>query len=163
MHYFFALSWRVFDRKSWWKSWSFHDENCSIKLFTSIEYLVESSRVVELSCQVKFFNSTQVLEFNFSIWLDTFSKKFQLDLILFELNTWLELKYSTWRDQFISKFFTIKAFQANLFLNKDFQHKHIYFCHKQYHAVFHIIAKYSSYSLVSINKMKTLKFSTFNR
>ncbi len=40
-----------------------------------------------------------MLEFNFSIQLDTFSKKFQLDSTLFELSTQLELEYSTWRDQ----------------------------------------------------------------
>lgn len=63
----------------------------------------------------------------------------------------------------IPKFFTTRAFQANLSLNKILQHKHVYSCHKQYHAVFHIIAKYSSCSLVSIDKTKTLKFSTFDR
>ena len=42
-----------------------------------------------------------MLEFNFSIRLDTFFKKFQLNLTLFKLNTRSELKFSTRRDQFI--------------------------------------------------------------
>ena len=40
-----------------------------------------------------------MLEFNFSIRLDTFSKKFQFDSTLFESSTRLELEYSTRRDQ----------------------------------------------------------------
>ncbi len=47
------------------------------------------SRVFESSCWNKLLNSTQVLEFNFSIRFNTFSKKFQLNLTLFKLNTWL--------------------------------------------------------------------------
>jgi len=57
------------------------------------------NQVFKSSYRVKLFNSTQVLEFNFSIRLDTFSKKFQLNSTLFKLSTWLKLKYSTWRDQ----------------------------------------------------------------
>ncbi len=58
-----------------------------------------SSRVVESSYWVKLLNSIQVLKFNFSTQLNTFSKKFQLNSTLFESSTWFELKYSTWRDQ----------------------------------------------------------------
>ncbi len=43
-----------------------------------------------------------MLKFNFSIQLDTFSKKFQLDSTLFESSIQLKLKYSTWRDQSIN-------------------------------------------------------------
>ncbi len=54
-----------------------------------------------MNCWIKLFNLIQVLEFNFSIQLNTFSKKFQFNSTLFESSTWLELKYSTWRNQFI--------------------------------------------------------------
>ena len=48
------------------------------------------SRVVESSCWFKLLNSTRVLEFNFSIRLDTFSKKFQFNSTLFESSTQLD-------------------------------------------------------------------------
>ncbi len=41
-----------------------------------------SSQVIESSYRVKLLNLIQVLEFNFSTQLDTFSKKFQLDVII---------------------------------------------------------------------------------
>ncbi len=43
-----------------------------------------------MSYRVKLLNSTQVLEFNFSIRLNTFSKKFQFDSTLFESSTRLD-------------------------------------------------------------------------
>ncbi len=41
-----------------------------------------------------------MLRFNFSIQLNTFSKKFQFNSTLFKSSIQLELEYSTWRDQF---------------------------------------------------------------
>ena len=95
MHYLFALLWRMFNRKSWWESWSLHDEDCLIKLFTFNILLNQ----VELLSWIKLLNLTWVLEFNFSTQLDTFSKKFQLNSTLFESSTQPELRYSTWRSQ----------------------------------------------------------------
>ncbi len=48
------------------------------------------NQVFKSSYWVKLLNSTWVLEFNFSTQLDTFSKKFQLDLTLFESSTRLD-------------------------------------------------------------------------
>ncbi len=55
--------------------------------------------IFESSCWIKLLNSTWVVEFNFSTRFDTFSKKFQLNLILFKSSTWFKLKYLTWRNQ----------------------------------------------------------------
>ena len=78
MHYLFALSWRVFNRKSWWR------------LFDQAIYIYLISCRIKSNCRVKLLNSIWVLKFNFSTRLNTFSKKFQLNSTLFKSSTWLD-------------------------------------------------------------------------
>ena len=98
---------------------SYEEKSC--RLFDQAIY------IYLISCWVKFLNSTWVLEFNFSIQLDTFSKKFQLNLILFELNIQLELEYSTWRDQFNS---TSTWHKLNQEKKRVIQYNHTLFSHR---------------------------------
>ena len=82
MHYLFALLWKVFDRII-----ESHNENHKVFMMKTVwlSYLHLSNILlnwVELS--------TQVLEFNFSTQLNTFSKKFQLNSTLFESSTRLD-------------------------------------------------------------------------
>ena len=61
--------------------------------------------VFELNCRVKLLNLTQVLEFNFSTRLDTFSKKFQFNSTLFKSSTWLDVISLIFIDHLNLKYF----------------------------------------------------------